>query len=247
MKRSLLFILILGFITLGLASITEYYTFNQTSGTYNPFNPEEGNLIPELSANNVLSSPISIGFIFPYGTNLYTEVKISSNGWLGLGSSQTNSLNYNQLNYIYNCPILAPLWDDLSLQMGTCYYKIAGTAPHRVFTVQYTNLKWNYTASSFFNLQVKLYETGKIEFIYGFATGSPNSPSASIGINMLPGGSEWFYSVTPGNPATVSTTTENNQISIWPGEGTIYEFNPVILFSNDLAALSISGNNVLTV
>jgi hypothetical protein len=64
---------------------------------------------------------------------------------------------------------------------------------------------------------------------------------------MLPGGSEWFYSVTPGNPATVSTTTENNQISIWPGEGTIYEFNPVIPFSNDLAALSISGNNVLTV
>ena len=247
MKRSLLFILILGFITLGLASITEYYTFNQTSGIYNPFNPEEGNLIPELSANNVLSSPISIGFIFPYGTNLYTEVKISSNGWLGLGSSQTNSLNYNQLNYIYNCPILAPLWDDLSLQMGTCYYQIAGTAPHRVFTVQYTNLKWNYTASSFFNLQVKLYETGKIEFIYGFATGAPNSPSASIGINMLPGGSEWFYSVTPGNPATVSTTTENNQISIWPGEGTIYEFNPVIPFSNDLAALSISGNNVLTV
>ena len=52
--------------------------------------------------------------------------------------------------------------------------------------------------------------------------------SASIGINMLPGGSGWFYSITPGTPATVSTTTANNAVNVWPGEGTIYEFNPVV-------------------
>ena len=247
MKKSLLVIWLLVLMSFSFATIEEYYTFTQTSGTYNPFNPDEGNVLPELSANNALSSPISIGFIFPYGANLYTEVKISSNGWIGLDAQQTNSYPNNDLSSTFACPNLAPLWDDCNLDSGSCYYLLTGTAPHRVFIVQYTNLKWNYSASSFFNLQVRLYETGKIEFIYGFATGAPNSPSASIGINMVPGDSGWFYSVTPGNPATVSTTTSNNQISIWPGEDTVYEFNPIIPFSNDLAAISISGNNVLTV
>jgi hypothetical protein len=97
MKKSLLVIWLLVLMSFSFATIEEYYIFTQTSGTYNPFNPDEGNIIPELSTNNALSSPISIGFIFPYGANLYTEVKISSNGWIGLDAQQTNSYPNNDL------------------------------------------------------------------------------------------------------------------------------------------------------
>ena len=63
---------------------------------------------------------------------------------------------------------------------------------------------------------------------------------------MLPGGSGWFYSITPGTPSTASTTIENNAVAIWPGEGTVYEFNPVVVVPNDLAALSVTGNTTPT-
>jgi hypothetical protein len=120
MKKSLLVIWLLVLMSFSFATIEEYYIFTQTSGTYNPFNPDEGNILPELSTNNALSSPISIGFIFPYGANLYTEVKISSNGWIGLDAQQTNSYPNNDLGSTFTCPNLAPLWDDCNLDSGSC-------------------------------------------------------------------------------------------------------------------------------
>ncbi len=159
----------------------------------------------------------------------------------------TSSNLANQLVSTTIVPVIVPLWDDCSLLAGSCEYLLSGTAPNRIFTIQYTNLRWNFSIHSpMFNLQVRLYVSGKIDFVYGSAGGTPGMPSASIGINMLPGGSGWFYSVTPGTPATASTTTENNTITVWPGEGTIYEFNPVVAVPNDLAALSVTGNTTPT-
>ncbi len=241
--KQLIIILAMGLIIgISFASIDEYYTFNATNGTYTPIVGTNAN----ISSDDVISAAIPIGFTFPYGDYIYNEVKISSNGWIGLGTSQTSSNLTNNLASTTIVPVLAPLWDDCSLAAGICEYLLSGTAPNRIFTIQYTNLKWRYSATTFFNLQARLYENGKIDFVYGSSTGNPNSPSASIGINMLPGGSGWFYSVTPGTPATASTTTENATIATWPGEGTIYEFNPVVAVPNDLAALSITGHTTPT-
>ncbi|HQM79745.1 MAG TPA: carboxypeptidase regulatory-like domain-containing protein, partial [Candidatus Syntrophosphaera sp.] len=242
MKRLSLLLVMMISVCLAFAGIDEYYTFNATSGTYTPIVGANAG----ISSDDALSAPIPIGFTFPYGDYIYNEVLISSNGWIGLGTSHT-SYNYtNSLASTSTVPILAPLWDDCSLAAGICEYLLSGTAPNRIFTIQYTNLKWKYSATTFFNLQARLYENGKIDFLYGSSTGDPASPSASIGINMLPGGSGWFYSITPGTPATTSTTTENNAVDVWPGEGTIYEFNPVVAVSNDLAALSITGHTTPT-
>jgi len=242
MKRLSLLLVMIITVCAAFAGIDEYYTFNATSGTYTPIVGANAN----ISADEAISATIPIGFIFPYGDYIYTEVKISSNGWIGLGTSQTGSNLTNNLTSTSYVPIVAPLWDDCSLASGSCEYLVSGTAPNRIFTIQYTNLKWRYSGTTFFNLQARLYENGKIDFVYGSSTGDPNSPSASIGINMLPGGSGWFYSITPGTPATASTTTENAIIATWPGEGTIYEFNPVVAVPNDLAALSITGNTTPT-
>jgi len=242
MKRLSLLLVMIITVCAAFAGIDEYYTFNATSGTYTPIVGTNAN----ISSDDAISGAIPIGFSFPYGDYIYTEVKISSNGWIGLGTSQTGSNLTNNLTSTSYVPIVAPLWDDCSLASGSCEYLVSGTAPNRIFTIQYTNLKWRYGATTFFNLQVRLYENGKIDFVYGSSTGDPNSPSASIGINMLPGGSGWFYSITPGTPATASTTTENAIIATWPGEGTIYEFNPVVAVPNDLAALSITGNTTPT-
>ncbi|MCD8480758.1 MAG: hypothetical protein LRZ88_11450 [Candidatus Cloacimonetes bacterium] len=103
-------------------------------------------------------------------------------------------------------------------------------------------MQWNYWAGNSINLQVKMHEDGKIQFCYGSIDGEINNPSASIGISMSPGGNNWYISVTPGTPATSSSTTSNNSITGYPGNGVVYEFLPTVAAANDLAATSVTGN-----
>ncbi|MDP3114947.1 MAG: carboxypeptidase regulatory-like domain-containing protein [Candidatus Cloacimonadaceae bacterium] len=239
MKKILLINLMIAISLLCFAGIDEFYSFNATTGTYVPIT---GTPIPSIHSDDALSEAINIGFTFPYGENVYTVVRVSSNGWVGFGPTFAHSNLSNQLLSTEYRPLAAPLWDDISLSGGTAQYLVTGTAPNRIFTVQYQNARWNYSATNQFNFQVRLYETGKIDFIYGTYTGTPSNASASIGINMLPGGSTWIYSVTPGPPATVSQTTENISISAFPANGTIYEFLPLVAANNDLAAVGLLGD-----
>jgi len=244
MKRLLLLLVTLALVGISFAGIDDFYTFNATTGTYNAIT---GTSIPSIHSDDALSDAIDIGFSFPYGDFAYTQVKVSSNGWVGLGATHTSSNLSNMLNSTTYQPVVAPLWDDLSLSTGTASYLMSGTAPARVFTIQYADTQWNYYAGNAYNFQVKLYENGKIELVYGSFTGAPANASASIGINMSPGGNGWFYSVTPGPPATVSMTVENTAISVFPANGTIYEFNPAVAAEHDLMALSITGNTTPSV
>lgn len=232
-------VLLLGIYLLP-AQISNYYVFSTTTETYSTIT---GTSIPTAIGNNVLSNPVDIGFSFAYGTNTYTQVKVSSNGYLTLGTVP-GSTNYNNLGST-TCPVLAPLWDNTYLQ-GSAQYLVTGTAPNRVFTMQFAGVKWPATTVTNFNYQVRLYEDSKIEFIYGAGVGNPTNASASIGINMLPGGYNNFCSVSPGTPATASFTVENSNVNIWPGSNTKYTFSSPEQYTNDLAALSISGNQTPT-
>jgi hypothetical protein len=244
MKRLSLLLVMMITVCLSFAGIDEYYTFNATTGTYTPIT---GTVVTEILSDDAISSAIQLGFVFSYGDQSYNSIKISSNGWIDLGALQSDSNLSNSLSSTTYCPVIAPLWDDISMATGSVEYLLSGTTPNRVFTIQYTNLRWNYSADNQFNMQARLYENGKIDMVYGSATGTPNFPSASIGISMLPGGAGWFYSVTPGTPSTASTTVENNSISEFPPQGTIFEFLPVTPVPNDLAALSLTGSTTPTV
>lgn len=239
LKQTLLLCLIVfvtGFLS---AAIEEFYTFSATTGAYVHI---EGTPVPDICVNDMLSFAIPLGIAFPYGDQSYSEIKLSSNGWVGLGTEFNSYFLVNQLSSILANPVLAPLWDNHGMIGGNVEYLLSGTAPNRVFTVEFENVKWNYEGVNQFDFQVRLYETGVIEFIYGPANGEPSLPSASIGINMEPGSTGWFYSVTPGPPATVSSTVENRTISNFPALGTIYAFTPAAAHTNDLDAHSLAGN-----
>ena len=189
MKPLGLFFMMVALTTLCVAGIDEYYSFNATTGTYSQIT---GTSITSILSDDALSEAIDIGFTFPYGDFVFTQVVVSSNGWVGLGTTLDNSNLSNDLESQTWRPLLAALWDDTSLSGGNAEYLLSGTTPNRIFTVQYSNLHWNYNSDSQHNFQIRLYETGKVDFVYGPSTGGPNSPSASIGINMAPGGSGWF-------------------------------------------------------
>lgn len=239
MKKLYLLMAILTLTFLCFAEIDEYYTFNSTTAAYTPIT---GTPVTDVIGDDYLSAAITIGFDFPYGDEDYSSIRISSNGWIGLGTSLTHSNLSNNLADAAWHPVLAPLWDDTSTAGGTVSTLLSGTAPNRIFTVQYEGLQWNYWAGNSINLQVKLHEDGKIQFCYGSIDGEINNPSASIGINMSPGGNNWYISVSPGPPATSSNTTSDNSITAYPGNGVVYEFLPLVASANDLAATSVTGN-----
>lgn len=218
------------------AQLSNYYEFSSAQENYSAIT---GTAVPTAIGDNVISNPVNIGFAFNYGLNSYTQIKISSNGYMTLGTEPGSSANNNLGSTI--CPVLAPLWDDTYLQ-GSAQYLLEGTAPNRVFTVQWTGVKWPTNSVTSFSYQVKLYEDSTIEFIYGPGVGMPINASASIGINMQPGGFNNFCSVTPGNPASASYTVENSTVNAWPGANTKYIFSAPDLPEHDLAAVSISGN-----
>lgn len=244
MKRLILLISVLLLLAGSLSSaIYEYFVFSTGTGTYAPIT---GTPVTSILSDDALSEEIPIGFTFVYGLEIYTSVKISSNGWVGLGGSAPHSNLSNELSATTTYSTLAPLWDDTSLWEGNCQYLMSGTAPNRIFTIQYENLHWYYGSNNQHNIQVLLYETGKVEFRYGPSTGTPENASASIGINMIPGGINNFYSVTPGTPASASYVAENSTINMYPGNGMIYSFETLAPVPNDLAAFSLTGNQTPT-
>jgi hypothetical protein len=121
------------------ADITSYFTFAQENHTYNSIN---GTVLPSLQADDAIDT-LDIGFNFPYGNDVYTQLIVSTNGWIGLGLGMNSPLLVNQLSNASCCPVLAPLWDDLSMAAGDVSYLLSGTAPQRILTIQYHNARWN--------------------------------------------------------------------------------------------------------
>jgi len=216
--------------------IASYYSFDYGS---EPYIAITGTQINFTYTDDDISSAVDIGFTFPYCGEVVTQVKISTNGFINPGATWPYPSSNNQLIYgIY--PIIAPLWDNLSMAGGNVQYQTSGEAPNRSFTVQYYHARWPYNVSTaWINFQVVLYESGLIKFIYGNNLGSPSPGSASIGINMPYAGGGNFFSVTPGNPPTVSSTSENYQINAYPLPGTVYSFVSLPLVVNDLAVTNI--------
>lgn len=162
------------------------YSFSASTGTYTPLT--EWNTFTWAAGTSLdenYTTPTPIGFTFVYNGVPFDSFQVSTNGFLRLGTGLTSATLTNALwGTLRN--VIAPLWDDQAVadSLGNITYYVSGTAPNRVLTVQWSKMKWNYNApAANANYQVKLYETtGEIEFIYG-TFGTPNSGTASIGIN----------------------------------------------------------------
>lgn len=216
------------------------YNFSASPGSFTPLNG--GGITSALSSNTAddeISSAISLPFTFYYNCQPYTQIKVSSNGWLTFDMTITSSLLTNNLQGTSSL-IVAPLWDDLQCT-NNVRYKTTGAAPNRVFTVEWLNMEWNYNANTaVISFQVKLYETSnRIEFIYRQESGNVNSGSASIGLNGAVVGQFLSLNNTSSNPS-VSSTVETKTISTKPATGQIYRWDP-IMCSGTPSGFSISA------
>lgn len=221
------------------------YTFSTATGIYNSITSGTSpSLTATTSGGNTdegFANAISIGFSFDYNGTNYTSLGVCTNGFLYLGSS---GLNTNSVTYSNNLisgfsstqrPIIAPFWDDLDVQSATnIKYKTTGTAPNRVFTIEWANVLWDYSATSAcISFQVSLYESSNIiEFIYKQESGTPldadGNLGASIGLTASGTGINNFIALnnSSSNP-TASISVNTTDIITKPATGQIYRFTPI--------------------
>jgi len=129
---------------------------------------------------------IPIGFTFYFYGAPFTAVNVSSNGNLQFTTSNTTYSNTCLPDGAMG-QMIAPFWDDLNpAQGGAVYYRLTGSPPYRVLTVEWRNVP-HYPAIGAATFEVQLEErTNDIYLLYQDVDfGDPsynNGASASVGI-----------------------------------------------------------------
>lgn len=242
------------------ASSLTSYVISCSATTYDT--PLGGTGVPGIQVNNAVRT-VPIGFEFWYMGMRYTQVYVSSNGWLSFnnpGAIGAASLTLSDLdnansgaNTIYNTnarPIIAPLWDNLAgTATSLASYTTTGTAPNRVFTFEWWNYQWNTTSASRVSFRALLHEsTGRIDFMY-HQNNANNGVTASIGITGTP--NNVFLSANDMDPAggpndpgacpTFGSVAENTGINRKPPTGAVYTFTPPFVALNAPGNLTLSA------
>lgn len=203
------------------------YTFGAATGTYTT--NTGATTIIAADKDDEIATAQDIGFTFTYGCNVYTKFMACSNGFISLGTTLAQTMVTNSLATVGQGPIIAPLWDDLATNSnGNVNFVLSGTAPNRVLTIEWLNMKWDFQATNdVISFQVKLYETtNNIEFIYKTGTLTPNSASASIGINGGTGATDFFSLNGTTTGPTAAYGTETSNLSTRPATNQLYRFTP---------------------
>ncbi len=222
-------------VTATIPSTVKAYSFNGAgTGSLDPMTgativvgtkTDDAPMNTSNGANSTTGASLPIGFNFPYEGVNYTHFAASPDGWIRLGTSTaaaTAQYN-NSITSATNAPKISPYWSDLATgTTGSVQSRITGTAPNRVFKVQwFVTIPRNTTGTANSTFQAWLYESsGLIEFRYG-TMGTTGSSSA--GLTGFP--STNFNSISFSSN-TASNTVANDLNSVAPANGTLYSFTP---------------------
>ena len=215
------------------------YQFASSTGTFTPL-PATATDVPVILDDDKVSAALPIGFPFVYDGASYLRTWANSNGWVSFNPTSATVTGLPTYNNLLNAtanggikPLAAAYWDDLdgSDPAARASYLTTGTAPNRVFTMEWLN--WQRLGSTGPNLsfQVKLYETSnRVEFIYRPESTPPSGISASVGLaGDVVGGRTTFLSLSAASASpTVSSSVETTTISTVPAAGQVYAFIPPV-------------------
>lgn len=203
--------------------------------------------IDQFITGNNQGKTISLPFPFVFGGVSYTQVTISSNGYLTFGGTGTSAENFFIPAVAQPNQMIAPYWDDLTPSLTPEYSRIYtrtfGAAPDRRFVVEWHRLKIVGLPSSELTFEAVLYEQGGlIKFQYQALNGA-SGDSASIGVEHDDGrsGLQWSYNqrgaVKPGEAllflpsayGTTQTQLDCTYISLTGKAGSFHSAPPFCL------------------
>jgi hypothetical protein len=112
---------------------------------------------------------VNIGFSFTYFGNVYTQCAISTNNYICFDIGNAGGASPYQINgpipggqaQTHNS-IMGP-WQDINPALGGIIrYNVIGTAPNRIFTVEYCSVPMFSCTSLSFSSQIQLHENGNV-------------------------------------------------------------------------------------
>ncbi|MFK7970750.1 MAG: T9SS type A sorting domain-containing protein [Bacteroidia bacterium] len=172
------------------------------------------------------SSAIPLGFDFDFFCNTYSAIYASSNGWISFSPTTVATLTGTTLPNATNPnAIIALAWEDLNPAIGgSIRYGTTGTAPNRVFTLNFDRVPHCCTANNpAVSVQLVLYEGSDVIEIHNIDVNAdggnmvqgienPNGTRAywPIGKNNTQWSAQlesWRFTPVPPQPFTVTWET----------------------------------------
>jgi len=231
--NKLVFLLIFSVMAIGASALVSEYAFTSSLGTYAEIT---GGTVLGTTANDDESfNAIPLGFTFTYDGVAYTEISVQTNGFIAFGSSVlTSNLAISSVDGTNN--VAAALNRDLlSRDDGELSYLLTGTAPNRVFVVQWKNYRRFPTtaANDIFNFQIQLHENGnKVVYAYGSFTVVNVTTAQTVQVGLRGSSNLDFNNRTTTTDWTATDAgTANNancrlNATVFPPSGLIFEFAP---------------------
>lgn len=199
------------------SNAANYAFTTTTSGTFTDMSSGTTQLIGP-GANNTASALTDLPFDFYMLGTRYAQFRASSNGYVRLGDG------FFATQYALgaaNSPLITALGSHLAVSSrggGKVHFKITGSAPNRVLTVEFLGMTIIYDGigeQTNGTYQVRLYETtGVIEFVYGpmqrnTTTGNPQYIGFSINSTA-----NNFATVNANNMVNTTGTPAANQFPL---------------------------------
>lgn len=207
------------------------YTFSQVAGTYTPITG--GTILGVPGNDDTGFGPVAIGFDFTYNGVVYNQVGINSNGFLALGVLPANS--YASISTGTTNNVIAGFNYDTQgdATTGDLQYIVLGSAPNRVFVVQWTNYDSYQSVlnNDTWNYQIRLSETtNEISVVYGnmLSDATANTPqvglrgNSSADFNIRTTTTDW--SASTAGATNAATMTASN--TVLPVSGLTYTWTP---------------------
>ena len=132
---------------------------------------------------------LRLPFDFEFYGETYSQIFLSDNGYMNfLGPDQFNGFPIAIPSGQLPNAAIYPFWQDFEVDaQSSIDYDVIGSSPNRAFVIEYSQMKV-FGASGRATFEVKLWEDGRIDMLYGANAASPgDGRNAGIGIENAAG------------------------------------------------------------
>jgi len=210
-------LLLMGSANLTPAQVSSY-NFSQAAGTYVALTGATA--IYATATDDAVSANIAIPFSFIYNGTGYTDCRVSTNGFLTLGTATTPGTTvYTPISSTvpaYNTAI-SGLGRDLNSKVR---YQTLGVSPNQVFVVEWYDV-YRYAVGNTenINFQIRLYETSNVVEVQYGSTSTPNTTftTGSSEVGLKSASTTSYNNVTFTNATLSGYSYTNNWNSLVVG------------------------------
>lgn len=230
---SKLFLLLFILISVSAAwSVISDYSFSSATGTYTEISG--GTVHGDAANDNQVFNAVPLGFSLNFNGVVYDQVSIATNGYIAMGPTVINSNTSISSGASNNVAAICNR-DIASRTTGQLMSLMSGTAPSRVFTIQWKNYRRYPTqcANDTLNFQIQLYEsTNAIKYAYGYFRAVDYNLAQTVQVGLRGAANTEYVNRTTTTDWTATTAGATNSANcrmnalIVPPNGLVFSWTP---------------------